>query len=848
MNGLGTVLCLLAAAPASESLQVVQQQSLTLDIPAATAAYSVDASIAEVTSEQGRVTIVGRQAGLTQIGIVSGMEVTLYSLEVTPPPRRAAPSAGRAADKLTVWDSRFESQNMRLTNGFLVRSRSSEQRSVRFELVNSTRMGPMEGTDGRTSFPWASVELTGSPGRLVLLDERVDHTPLTVQGASLRGVHFEGSGFKVHAGYTSPLLYQGFFLSSQAEAAIGVSYTFVKDRSAFTPTVYEFPLASSYGGTQGLLGSMMYEYGLAGDRFRLRSELAFGGKVGAAAQVSYDGEDNRLWVDGRFLPRGLPSLGLGQPHGTTLETGWSNRLIPRLTLNVTGGFARYELPTFQQRSGRASGELSLALTSHWTVSGGASYSTTASGPATQIESLSVPTTLRYDGAVFGMAATYRFAKNSASNAGGHGGRLQGRARVGGLLLSAYGDYQQSAATLDLVFREQPELERQLTELGLEARTPEELEQVLRTHSLLADLGFIEGVSLNLHPWRFRGGVDVTWKLDEAHRHQLKLHALLDRSSALEGMSQTVLANASYSVRLTRGFEAMLNVSAWTRSAGPFTASVGWSAGGGFQWRINDVPGLPSAFGSARLVGQVFRDEGGRTALEGVTLWLDGKRFAVSEDDGTFVFDDVGAGLHRVEAVLPKGGAYFTTPSSVTVAPGESVSFGIAFSPARIQGVLSNDQGSPVPGATLRLVGESKDEVVTTDQDGQYRAELPPGSYRLVVDPSSLPEGYDSFTLLPVKLQLQRDDPREVNYEALANRTVTGAVKVKDPARIRVRILELGRGAWTNTAGVFTFRNLPPGRYTLVAKVGMRRLERTVEIPDGPALLRGIDLLENHPHR
>jgi hypothetical protein len=38
-----------------------------------------------------------------------------------------------------------------------------------------------------------------------------------------------------------------------------------------------------------------------------------------------------------------------------------------------------------------------------------------------------------------------------------------------------------------------------------------------------------------------------------------------------------------------------------------------------------------------------------------------------------------------------------------------------------------------------------------------------------------------------------------------------------------------------------FRGVPPGSYTLEAIVGGTAMRRTVEVPVGPAVVRGVDL-------
>ena len=79
-----------------------------------------------------------------------------------------------------------------------------------------------------------------------------------------------------------------------------------------------------------------------------------------------------------------------------------------------------------------------------------------------------------------------------------------------------------------------------------------------------------------------------------------------------------------------------------------------------------------------------------------------------------------------------------------------------------------------------------------------------------------------------------------NYMVLANRTIAGTVRGSLRAYVRVRLVELGRSATTDATGVFVFRGVPPGKYTLTSVVDGQAVSRTVEVPEGPGLVRDAD--------
>lgn len=224
MTLLAAAATLLAAAAAQPgTLHVPLRQTVTLQRPGATAAYAVNAEVADVTAAGGEVQIHGRGAGTTQIAVVTATDVETFPLVVDAPPPRVFARGPSPRQELLACEALYDSASTRLTNSFDVLGRSGD-RLTRLRLTNVTRMTDRDDADARSSFAWASLEVATPRRRLVLLDDLVDHSPLTLDGTSLRGIHYRDGGLELHAGYTSPLLYGGFLLSSEREAAAGASY------------------------------------------------------------------------------------------------------------------------------------------------------------------------------------------------------------------------------------------------------------------------------------------------------------------------------------------------------------------------------------------------------------------------------------------------------------------------------------------------------------------------------------------------------------------------------------------------------------------------------------------------
>jgi hypothetical protein len=62
----------------------------------------------------------------------------------------------------------------------------------------------------------------------------------------------------------------------------------------------------------------------------------------------------------------------------------------------------------------------------------------------------------------------------------------------------------------------------------------------------------------------------------------------------------------------------------------------------------------------------------------------------------------------------------------------------------------------------------------------------------------------------------------------------------------VRILELGRTVHADEEGHYVFRGLAPGRYTVTTGGSGAGATRQVEVPSGPAAVRGTDLVAAGP--
>ena len=843
------VLCAVGAADAEPALSISSDapvdevtelarlelgDSVMLDHAGATAAFSVDAEVVEVAAREGRVLVTARGVGTTTISVVTAAGVVSFPLTVVARPRWT-PGEGRApaSPKWTVWQGRYESATSRVTNS-LEMVDASPRRTLRAYAVNVVRLDEVgsDDVDARTAVPALSLEWRTKRHEVVVFDKLIDHSPLTLDGVTVRGVHVRSGGLELHTGVTSPLLYQNVFLTTQQEVALGASYELRAGRSSVTPSVYAFPSTPATGGTEGTMGSLLYRYASRDDRLQLRSELGWGGVLGAAGELTYQDRGNRAWIAARHQPRGFAALGLGRPLGTMLDAVWTAEPTKRFTFNLATTAARYQTGDSEQAVATASSEARIAVVRHLAASLGLAAGQFRPDPMQErLYSITVPAGLHVEGKHAAASAIYRYQQNSARNRGGHGGRLSLRARGGALYGSTFVDVQQEAATLELVLRQEPGLAQALAELGLTAATPDDLARLLRENATLNELGYVEGATLSFAPWRAQAGAELAWLPRDKTRQQLRLRMLLDHSQTVTNLRDTVSASASYERGFGKRIDASAMASWWSREDAMSSRTNQWSMTAGLRVKIDAVPRLRSRR-PREIAGIVLADG---APMPGVRVRLAGRGSAVSDATGRFSFGGVDEGSYRVEAELPDD-AYFTGPSHVDVEAGGAVRFTLARAQAHATGAVRDDAGTGLAGVTVVARG-AVEHRATTDSSGHYRFAVGAGAYELAALPESLGAGYDATALAPRTLRLDAGSPARADFVVRANRSIAGTLR---GAAGSVTLVELGRAGVLDSEGRYVFRGLPAGTYTVEAVVGDRRARRVIVLPAAPTAIRGVD--------
>jgi hypothetical protein len=832
-------LALLALLVATASVQAASSvsrvhETVTIDIPGATAAYAIDPSMADVaTPAVGRVSITGRAAGTTQLVAVTSSGPTSFLITIAAAQQPSVPAAVRAGEPIARAESRYSSSAAQVTNVLDVFTNGSERRTqLHLRNVHYTR-----DESGRSSdaFPSMFYRVTMPAYEYTLFDELVDLSPLSIRSTQLRGVHYRDRALEIHAGYAASTMYEDLLLPADRRWGASASYGITAGTVRWVPGVHVF--LSEPPGTaahRGFIGSLAAEH-RGGDTLFARAEIAGSRSLAASGELTWQTSKQELRAIAWYKPEDFPTLGLGDIPGTHAEIDWTSRITPRLTVDSLTSFD--ELSTAEQTLGSTRFSPRYALNKYLTLSGGVDVNLFES-QSSSLRTIALPAGVAFDSASFGASIVYRII--DTAGAARRGDALRVTARAGGprLRTSVWGERQRQAPTLDIIFGQEPGLELALLKLGIGVHSTEDLARVVRENAALINLGFIEGVTINLTPQRDQAGAEIALSTSDA-RNQLRLHALYDRFEGIGATRSTALATLSYSRRLF-GATDLQGSWSWWRTALQSGTYDNNAFEIGVRQRFDGVPDILRRGGT--IEGVAFLDpelRGVRTQgagiVAGVEIILDGTRSVRTDGNGAYSFRNVGAGLHRIAAnVPPSRPAFFTTRSRVEAEAPTRVDFGLVWSPARILGRVRSDADRGVAGAVVRASSSSGVQLsATTDSDGEFTIAVPPGHYTLRLALESLPSGYSRAGDEELSVDASAEEPRHAAFDVRALRSIAGTAF----GAAEVRIEPLGRTAVTDAAGNFVFRSLPAGTFTLVA--GGRT--SAVTLPAGPASLRDVNV-------
>jgi hypothetical protein len=854
------------ASARSQSITVGYRQTVSVPLPGALAAFSLDDFYAEAKAQDETLTIFGKNPGLAHIVAVvrdgtKTLEVRVLSAPPSYPPGFVQPLAASAASENGSFESRYTSGPPQSEN-IIDFMRREGDRSVQFHLGGVFLFTPAAG---RSTFGLSSVfyQMLTPRRDVVLLDQFMTNSPLTVDGTVVRGFHFRQGAFLFHAGYASLTTFENFILPSLKEGVIGVGYRFsLGDHASLMPNFYFFPgrRASENIGQRGTVACLVYEYE-PGKNMGLLAELGFSRGVGAAARFHFDGAHDQWSANLRYEPIQFASLSFNSLHGVYSNVDWTRYLTPRLTSTLSFTGDHYTLRSFDLTNVVSNLNFQLQLLRGWSLVSGANYGTSKPhiplGPT--VSALGLPIGVSFYSAHFQGSFLYQYSRNSGAFRRSDEFRTTLGTHWSGFHLSGFVDRQTQAPTIGFILAGIPGLQEALEKLGVSATTPEQIALLLRESAGLANQGFLQGVNISLSPVRLQAGTDLTWSNRSPSHQEFHFNFLYNRNDFLQGWNQTAIGTLSYSLKFKNVNEIFASLSLLRSNT---TGTPGWRTSPlleiSFRRQFVSAPNfiIPRRRGTIR--GVVFADDGatgryrpGGPLLSDVEVVLDDIRSIRTDHGGHYVFSGVSYGLHFVELVYHSTSPFFfTTASRVQSDADTEVNFGVGLSSARIFGSVRSDSGVGVSGVEINISRGPQHFSAQTDNEGKFRVEgLSPGEYEVKLDINSVPPGYSLAELEAQRTTVDASAPAQISLTLKAIRSISGRVTIYDRAsrqempvpRITVLLRELSRACVTDENGAYLFRDLSAGPYSLVVIYQGKEFKSDVVLPDAPASLEGIEI-------
>jgi hypothetical protein len=151
------------AAPAQAPLSVGYQKVLQVQMPSATAAYSLDSNIVEASASGGFVEIVGKRPGTTNIVIVTptgvqSLPVTVPAPPPVLPPGFEPPAREGGAAEHGSYEIRYNTNPGQITNS-LTMQRNEGTSFERLQLVDANLFSA-NASESTLGFPLISYEIS----------------------------------------------------------------------------------------------------------------------------------------------------------------------------------------------------------------------------------------------------------------------------------------------------------------------------------------------------------------------------------------------------------------------------------------------------------------------------------------------------------------------------------------------------------------------------------------------------------------------------------------------------------------------------------------------------------------
>jgi hypothetical protein len=846
---------LVGVAGAQSSYTVEVGKTLLVDLPGATAAYSLVSSTADASFSNGVVRIAGTSAGKTTIVVITPAGMKTLQVAVVAPASVTAAAASGARHEFGTYSFQYSSDPQQFTNS-LDYTRQFGTSFQRFQIADTAFLSR---TSSFTTLPVLSLQLHTTGYDATFLDQRVDNSALTVQQVVVRGFHFESHGWDLHGGYASMLAYQNVLLAPDPEYVFGVSRRFRLSKNALIAgNLYYFhnPANAQEASPNGPVLTLAYDY-KRDQSMELKAEVGAGKAPALALAAMVDNPQRHVNANFRVLPNSFSSLALNSQHGVFGDLQWSETFNSRYSALLSTSVTDYNLPLLQEKTFSFNGNVSRRIGELFALSAGSTYARFSSPtpPASTYQSMSVPIGLSYHSHSLSVGAqylpTYDLAGHFATGYNFNGGMPIRRIQV-----STSYRHDVQIPTVTSILAQVPELQDLLLRAGIVSASLDDILALLNNSAELNALGFGNLIGLNLSSTRDDFSAGVSWA-DRGKYQQSVSGTFYDSDST---MASSRLHFRSESVIFARKI--------WARDE--MTAAVSLYqtdlAGGSgvhpafqvsFRHPLTSLPIPVLLKHHGTISGHVFYDptssyrySSSMTGVDGAEIWLDGQRKTRTDAHGYYSFVGLPYGDHRVEVKFKSSEPYFfTTDSPTTAAVNSVVDFGLNFVQCQIFGVLHNDAGAAIPGIVVELKGNGMSQRMLSGGDGSFQFRgLPSGKYTVGTDVTSYPPGYSLQDVEEKTFELQPGAPSRAEFTVRALRSISGVVTVYDTTLLKpvplpgvvVRIVGHGVETKTDATGHYMLRRLPPGELTVTAERPGSSRSQQVEVPQQPGEIRDVD--------
>ncbi len=845
--------------------KVDPQRAITLQVPGATAAYSLDSFVAEANAEHGLLSIAGLHPGSTHVVAITPSGVQTFEVLVTTPPPIypsgfAMPVYGMDAAQNGYWEGRYYSAPAQVQSQFDFLKIDGDNRT-HVHIVETNLLGALIDGQSRVALSSATYQIVTPRRDITLFDEYVDESQLTVNGSIVRGFHMNQDNWFVHAGYTSIATFDGLFLPFQPELVLGGGYRIsLSTNSSITGSFYHLQIPrSDLMGRSGSIGDLKYRYSPRED-FLLSADLGIGDGIAGSVRLQYKNDRTTILALARYMPVQFASLGANSLRGFHSDFSWARRITKQLGVTATFYNNNLVLPNLREETITGSANIRYQVTKHWAITSGALASSFQNkvplSPA--IRNLTLPAALSFQSRHFGADGQYQFAITPGRDSGSRQFRASISSGWRAFNMTAYAERDTNAPTLSFIFGQVAGLQQALNQQGVQATTVQQVDQLLSNDAYLIAAGYIKGATINLTPVRTQVGATAGWSSHGVHKRELTYGVLYNNNQMLQGSSEDIGQTFSYSQAITSRDDLSLACSVvGLRNPG---SARDYSPVCMLAWRhqLKHVPYFIIPERRGTISGNVFRDDGSKGELEvgmppmhEVEIMLDDRRHTLTDANGSYRFPNVPRGKHKISAIYHSHDSFFfTTPSDQEVDEDANVNFGIGYSLSGLMGRVTNDATLGVGGVSIVIQNRGNNWTAVTQADGSFFvSSLVAGDYDVRVDEDSLPSGYSADLLGgSQRIEVGAASPGRVVFKARALRSISGRVLNYDATvgkyvpvmGAQVVLLELGLDIITDSTGRFLFRDLPAGAYTLKVQNEPRTSPQAVRVSDQPADLTNVD--------